>query len=97
MNSTISHEMRNPLNSIVNQCLIQENNVRELRKLKLGKKYQILLNDMEHSNKIQKDSSQLLLFHVEDVLGIAQLKSGKFRKNESRFNIKKAIDDIIEI
>ena len=89
--------MRNPLNSIVNQCLIQENNVRELRKLKLGKKYQILLNDMEHSNKIQKDSSQLLLFHVEDVLGIAQLKSGKFRKNESRFNIKKAIDDIIEI
>ena len=39
----------------------------------------------------------MLLFHVEDVLGIAQLKSGKFRKNVTRFNIKKAVDDIVEI
>ena len=28
---------------------------------------------------------------------MAQLKSGKFRKNGSKFNIKKAVDDIVEI
>ena len=29
--STISHEMRNPLNSIISQCKIQEQNIRELK------------------------------------------------------------------
>ena len=97
MNSTVSHEMRNPLNSIINQCLIQENSLREMSKLKLGKKVDKFLKEIEMSNNIQKNSSQMLLFHVEDVLGMAQLKAGKFRKNETKFNIKKAVNDIIEI
>ena len=33
INSTISHEMRNPLNSIINQCCVQEENCRNLAKL----------------------------------------------------------------
>ena len=68
-----------------------------MRKLHVSEKYERFLQEIEKSNKIQKNSSQLLLFHVEDVLGMAQLKSGKFRKNESRFNIRRAIDDIIDI
>lgn len=42
-------------------------------------------------------SSKLLLFHVEDILGMAQLKSGKFRKVISKFNIKTAVDEIMHI
>jgi len=33
MNSTVSHEMRNPLNSIVCQCQVQEENLADLDSL----------------------------------------------------------------
>lgn len=46
---------------------------------------------------IQMSSSKLLLFHVEDILGMAQLKSGKFRKIIAKFNLKTAVDEIIHI
>lgn len=71
MNSNISHEMRNPLNSIINQCLIQENNLLRMRKLNISEKYERFIHEIEQSNIIQRNSSQLLLFHVEDVLGMA--------------------------
>lgn len=35
--------------------------------------------------------------NVEDILGYAQLKAGKFRKTIKKFNIKRAIDDIVQI
>ena len=52
---------------------------------------------MDKSVKIQHDSSQILLFHVEDVLGMAQMKTGKFRKNETKFNVRRAINEIVNI
>jgi hypothetical protein len=39
----------------------------------------------------------LLLLNVEDILGYAQLKAGKFRKIIKSFNVKRAIDEIISI
>jgi len=39
----------------------------------------------------------MLLMNVEDILGFAQLKAGKFKKVEKRFNIKRAIEEIISI
>jgi len=48
-------------------------------------------------NDIQTSSSNFLLLNVEDILGYAQLKAGKFRKIIKRFNIKRAIDEIISI
>ena len=48
-------------------------------------------------NDIQTSSSNLLLLNVEDILGYAQLKACKFRKNIKSFNIKRAIDEIISI
>jgi signal transduction histidine kinase len=35
--------------------------------------------------------------NVEDILGFAQLKAGKFIKIIKKFNIKRAIDEIISI
>jgi len=49
------------------------------------------------SVNIMSSSSQLLLLNVEDILGFAQLKAGKFVKILKRFNIKRAIEDIVNI
>jgi hypothetical protein len=39
----------------------------------------------------------LLLLNVEDILGFAQLKAGKFAKSIKRFSIKRCVEDIISI
>jgi signal transduction histidine kinase len=39
----------------------------------------------------------LLLLNVEDILGFAQLKAGKFYKDIKKFNIKRAVQEIISI
>lgn len=44
-----------------------------------------------------KTSSKLLLYHVEDVIGLAQIKSGKFTKILEDFDIKTAVEDIVSI
>jgi hypothetical protein len=49
------------------------------------------------SDNIMTSSSNLLLLNVEDILGFAQLKAGKFVKDIKRFNIKRCIDEIISI
>lgn len=35
--------------------------------------------------------------NVEDILGFAQLKAGKFFKNISKFNLQKSLQHIIQI
>ena len=49
------------------------------------------------SIQTQRTSSSLLLLNVEDILGFAQIKAGKFSKNITLFNVKKAISDIMGI
>jgi signal transduction histidine kinase len=48
-------------------------------------------------NEIQTSSSNMLLLNVEDILGFAQLKAGKFSKIVKKFNIKRCIEEIISI
>jgi signal transduction histidine kinase len=52
---------------------------------------------MMHSVRVMTSSSNMLLHHVEDILGYAQLKAGKFIKNIENFNIQKTVEDIILI
>jgi hypothetical protein len=56
-----------------------------------------IYEEITKSNNIMTSSSNLLLLNVEDILGFAQLKAGKFVKNVKKFNIKRAIDDIVSI
>ena len=35
--------------------------------------------------------------NVEDILGYAQLKAGKFKKDIKRFNIKRAVEEVVSI
>ena len=44
-----------------------------------------------------KTSSKLLLYHVEDVIGLAQIKSGKFTKILEHFDVKTAVEEIVSI
>jgi signal transduction histidine kinase len=52
---------------------------------------------MFKGNEIQTSSSNLLLLNVEDILGFAQLKAGKFTKTIKKFSIKRCIEEIISI
>lgn len=56
-----------------------------------------ILEEMNKSVKVMTSSSSLLLMNVEDILGYAQLKAGKFVKNIQTFNIKRAVEDIVAI
>jgi len=37
------------------------------------------------------------MMNVEDILGFAQFKSGKFIKNIKQFNLRKMINDVMSI
>lgn len=49
------------------------------------------INDLRHEDEILQTSSKLLLFHVEDILGLAQIKSGKFTQILQPFSIQTAV------
>jgi len=56
-----------------------------------------MYEEFTKSITVQESSSSLLLMNVEDILGYAQLKAGKFNKIIKRFNIRRLIDDTINI
>lgn len=63
----------------------------------LFQQFDTIQAQMSKGNDIQTSSSNLLLLNVEDILGFAQLKAGKFIKIIKKFNIKRAIEEIISI
>ena len=73
--------MRNPLNSILAQCQIQASNIEDFWELISSIKHKLtetelvsandIVKSMKKSNHTLETSSQLLLFNVEDVLGLA--------------------------
>ena len=107
INSTISHEMRNPLNSIINQCKIMQiicqqffgtlENISGIVERPIYNQLAFIYEQVSKGNEIQTSSSSLLLLNVEDILGYAQLKAGKFVKNIKKFNIKRAVEEIVSI
>ena len=52
------------------------------------------LND---SAKISKTSSKLMLYNVEDLLDLGQMESGNFRKIIQKFNMKKCIQEMLDV
>ena len=107
INSTISHEMRNPLNSIINQCKIVSIVCQQFYQLlcNFGSSFdpavlsqlQAIHQQMFKGNEIQTSSSNLLLLNVEDILGFAQLKAGKFTKIIKKFSLRRCVEEIMSI
>ena len=80
LTATVSHEMRTPLNAII--ALLHNLDIHI--KSPLGKK---LLQIIQNSSKI-------LLFLVNDMLDIFQIKNGKFHKNEKEVNLRESFQQI---
>ena len=52
---------------------------------------------MKSSVRIKKQSTELMQFIVQDLLDYAQIKSSKFRKNYAHFDIRKAVNEVLEL
>ena len=82
--ATVSHEMRTPINAILTQ----------LDNLNL----MIEENDPAiKMARVIKNSAQLLLFLVNDMLDVYMLKNGKFEMIEQRFMVKKFFQEVNEM
>ena len=121
INSTVSHEMRNPLNSIINCCRqmksmiesVQTNvdtNIKEICEIyKIHKikelrpviykqrKIKKKLKELDDQVRIMSSSAHMLKFLVEDILDLAQINAGKFRKNIKKFDVRLAVDEVTDI
>ena len=64
---------------------------------KLYAELEEVYNEISGSVSVMQSSSSLLLLNVEDILGYAQLKAGKFVKDIRTFNIKRAVEEIVSI
>lgn len=105
VNATVSHEMRNPINSINSQN-IKQDQINEKFKMfikqdfnkispkKIKKRLKFMYKEYQGTLKVSKSSAKILTFLVNDILDFAQLRSGKFRKNISCFSIQEAIKEV---
>ena len=55
------------------------------------------LDKLIQGNNRQQSSTDLMKHIVQDLLDYAQIKAGKFRKNLTSFNVKHAINEVIDI
>ena len=109
INACVSHEMRNPLNSIIAQNIEKKEVYLELTQLALDfqskkmnrskflKEHNAIMTKLRSGWKIQQSSANVLTFIVQDLLDYAQIKSGKFRKNIMEFNVINAVEEIMII
>jgi signal transduction histidine kinase len=84
INATISHEMRNPLNSIISNCSLLESDPSLTEKVKKR------LNTM-------KISCNLLTSFLHDLIDWTQIKLDKFNKKTEHFNIRQTFEDVIKM
>lgn len=110
INACVSHELRNPLNSIIAQNIQKYHLYQKLHKLiDQYKRYKrsdfddflqeisLILQTLNAGQKIQESSASIMTFMVQDLLDYAQIKAGKFRKNICVFNIKESIEKVMNI
>jgi len=56
-----------------------------------------MFDDLGKIQQIQGASSNLLLYFVNDILDFSRIRSNKFQKSIQRFNIREAVQEIIQI
>ena len=61
------------------------------------KRFQDIMVKLNKGKMVQSSSANLMEFLVQDLLDFAQIKAGKFRKNIKKFNIKEAIESVLNI
>ena len=76
----VGRRYRGDVAAVCHAALVNSLNTRILQEL------QHIYQQVQKGNIISTASSNLLLLNVEDILGYAQLKAGKFTKNIKTFN-----------
>ena len=94
--------MRNPLNSILAQNVKLKGLLASVRRWigasgQISADLQTLVSDLEEATKVQESCTKLLTFYVEDLLCMAQIDKGTFRKNVSTFELREAITEIMSV
>lgn len=82
--ANISHELRTPMNAIIGMLELS------LRSEQLPS---IIFDYLETA----RDSAQLLLALVNDLLDFSRLEAGKFELDEQDFSLKKVVDDSLRV
>lgn len=107
INAMVSHELRNPINSIQNQNLLQralnekinelidDERIKSVKALK--KKLRRLLSQFYETNDVRMKSTKILNYLVNDILDFAQMRSGKFRKQNQCCDLAETIHEIFNI
>ena len=92
LNATISHELRNPLNSIKARNMEKNYIHQMIKELLLNEEIDLptmrskinhLVRKLQEGQKVQESSCQLMSMNVQDLLDYAQINANKFRKNIS--------------
>ena len=106
INACVSHELRNPLNYL-QSCTIESNfNQDCLERVlddpdvssdQLKDKIYSILEKMRTNSHVQESSIEIMKYMVQDLLDYQQINKGKFRKNIRQFNIREAINKILQI
>jgi hypothetical protein len=52
---------------------------------------------LKEGNKVQESSTNLLKHLIQDLLDYAQIRAGKFRKILKQFDIKEAVNEIVQM
>ena len=103
INACVSHELRNPLNSIMAQNIEKQNLYKELKehlktlnpKDKGVKRCMEIVKKLDSGMKVQDSSASMMSFLVQDLLDYAQIRSDKFRKVLGHFNIRNSIEKVM--
>ena len=94
INATVSHEMRNPANSIRCQNLLQKQLNEQVAELldnedlslsALKQQFRNILMQYIETVDIQMSSEKILTFLINDILDFASMRASKFRKVASQF------------
>ena len=108
INTIMSHELRNPLNSIIaknieKSALYQKmvsllNQFDETTKETPGFKSCLeILDKVGEGKKIQQNSAQLMNYIIQNSVDYAQIKGNNFRQHYKDFNIRDAIEEVMSI
>ena len=106
INACVSHELRNPLNSIIAKNIEKSALYLQLqKKLKLMdtniqdkdnfKQCFDILDELVEGKKVQQNSAELMSFIIQDLLDFSQIKGDKFRKNNTVFNIEDTVEKVM--
>lgn len=82
--SSMSHDMRTPLNAIIGLTELAEKSVEDVEKSK------------EYLSKIKTASRQLLTL-INDLLEFSRLERGKLDLNQESFNLKTCVETCVEV